>query len=98
MVLADKDGIWLGCNGKKKIRIADGTPPTKHRFNTAIREMVLADKDGIWVGCNGKKKIKVPTGPVYEILRQVRIHFQSKLLVNYSKLLVNHSKLLVNHL
>ena len=45
--------------------------------------------DAIWVGCNGKKNIKVPTGPVYEILRQllppfpVRCKIASQLLVKY---------------
>eukprot|EP00960_Hanusia_phi_P066716 766457-Hanusia_phi.AAC.9 len=41
-------------------------------FNTEIRLMVQQDKKHCWL-VNGKVDIKEPTGPVYEILRQIGI-------------------------
>ncbi|EKX37900.1 hypothetical protein GUITHDRAFT_115874 [Guillardia theta CCMP2712] len=42
------------------------------RFNSDIRLMVQEDKQHCWL-VNGKVDIKEPTGPVYEILRQIGI-------------------------
>mmetsp|Transcript_103117 Transcript_103117/g.166232 ORF Transcript_103117/g.166232 Transcript_103117/m.166232 type:complete len:662 (+) Transcript_103117:196-2181(+) len=41
-------------------------------FNMHIREMVLQDKASCWL-VNGKKELLKPTGPVYELLRQIGI-------------------------
>ncbi|EKX50494.1 hypothetical protein GUITHDRAFT_103725 [Guillardia theta CCMP2712] len=41
-------------------------------FNMEIRRMVLEDENRCWL-VNGKTNIKEPTGPVYEILRQIGI-------------------------
>ena len=41
-------------------------------FNACVRQMVLQDKMHCWL-VNGKKDIKEPTGPVYELLRQLGV-------------------------
>ena len=41
-------------------------------FNACVRQMVLQDKMHCWL-VNGRKDIKEPTGPVYELLRQLGV-------------------------
>mmetsp|Transcript_12941 Transcript_12941/g.45491 ORF Transcript_12941/g.45491 Transcript_12941/m.45491 type:complete len:297 (-) Transcript_12941:141-1031(-) len=43
-----------------------------NEFNQAIRNMVAYDENRCWL-VNGRKDIKEPTGPVYELLRQIGV-------------------------
>eukprot|EP00960_Hanusia_phi_P039074 753733-Hanusia_phi.AAC.3 len=50
-----------------------------NEFNKAIRQMVACDDNRCWL-VNGRRDIKEPTGPVYELLRQigVKIHLRQR--------------------
>ena len=47
-----------------------------NEFNQAIRNMVAYDENRCWL-VNGRKDIKEPTGPVYELLRQIGVKVSS---------------------
>ena len=42
-------------------------------YNEEVRQMVLEDTRGCWHS-NGRPSLRQPTGPVYELFRQVGVH------------------------